>query len=544
MKALLCQLNFIIGDLQYNTEKILSSLEKARSMGAEIVVFSEMALCGYPPDDLLFYDEFISSLEKELKKIIKASKDLCVIVGTIRKNSQRGKPFFNSAAIICDQKLVAYKDKTLLPTYDVFYEDRYFQAGKKQLVFEYKNQKIGLFICEDVWEHGKKDSLAQYAQDPVQEMIPLKPDLAILISGSPYYYQKMDFRYEVYSSAAKDLQCPMLCVNQVGANDQLIFDGYSCFLDDKGNLSEIAKGFEEDYLLIDLEKKYPIKKLALNHKADLYKALVLGVKDYFKKQHFTKACLGLSGGIDSSLTACIAVDALGKENVLGVSMPSRFSSLGSIEDTIKLKENLGIELKEIPIDHLFQEYLNLLAPFFMGKKTDTTEENIQARIRGMILMALSNKLGYIVLSTGNKSEMATGYTTLYGDMAGGLGLLNDVSKTLVYELAHLVNSKKEIIPKNCLIKAPSAELSHNHIDQDDLPPYAILDQILEYYVEKHASIDQIAKQLKVEKELVKSVIERIHHAEYKRRQGPPCLIVTKKAFGKGRIFPIVQGWVK
>ncbi|NGX52204.1 MAG: Glutamine-dependent NAD(+) synthetase [Candidatus Anoxychlamydiales bacterium] len=537
------QLNPTIGNLSHNTGKILNAIEKARLEKAEIVVFPESAISGYPPEDLLLYDDFIDQMQTELDKIIEASKDLFIVVGTIRRNKEKkGNPLFNSAAVIYDKKLLGYKDKSLLPTYDVFVEKRYFEPGADQKAFDFKGKKIGVLICEDVWSHSE-NVYKKYEKDPVEEMKKLKPDLLINIAASPYCYQKKDLRVEVFSKVSKILACPQVMCNQVGANDQLVFDGYSMYFNKEGSVVNVAKGFVEDHLLIDTEKEAPLFSYKVDPLQDLYSALILGVKDYFRKLHLSKALIGLSGGIDSALVLCIAVDALGPHNVLALNMPSRFSSVSSFEDANFLAANLRVELMDIPIDHMYQQYLDLLSPVFQGKSFDTTEENLQARIRGMILMAISNKLEYIVLSTGNKSEMAMGYVTLYGDMCGGLGVLNDVTKTLVYELAKWINRKKEIIPNNTIKKDPSAELKADQKDQDTLPPYSIVDKVIDGYVEDHLSYDEIVKKYKIDKILVKELIERIHKAEYKRRQGPPGIRVSKKAFSKGRFFPIVQAWI-
>ena len=534
-------LNPRVGDISQNSKKILESIDIAREKEADILLFAESSLSGYPAEDLLLYNSFLEEIKENEKKIIKASKDLFIVLGTIRKNKNKGKPLFNTACIINNQKVLGYKDKTLLPTYDVFDERRYFEVGKKQKVFKYKNKKIGVLICEDAWIDS--DENTQYDIDPVTDLKKLNPDLVLVLSASPYYFQKLEKRVEIYSKAAKKLNVPLIVANQVGANDQLVFDGYSMYFDSSGNLLDISKGFVEDHLLIDTDLKYKKKEINIDPVQDLYSALVLGVKDYFIKQKLTKALIGLSGGIDSALVLCIAKDALGSENVLAVNMPSRFSSSSSIEDSHLLAGNLKIKVEDIPIDNMFQNYLDLLQPYFLKKPFDTTEENIQARIRGMILMALSNKLGYIVLSTGNKSEIAIGYVTLYGDMCGGLGVLNDVTKTLIYKLARWINRQNEIIPKSIIEKEPSAELKKNQKDSDTLPSYDIIDKVLQGYVEDHLSIEKISEKHSIESSVVKDLIKKIHLAEYKRRQAPPGIRVSKKAFTKGRYLPIVQGWI-
>ncbi len=544
MRIFACQINPVVGDLTYNLKKIVEKIREAKKKGAHVIFFPELALCGYPPEDLLFFPHFIQQMEGCLDTIAAETKGVFVVVGFVRANNKKiGKPLFNSAAVFIDGACVGFKDKTLLPTYTVFDESRYFEPGEKQKVWEFCQKKIGIVICEDVWQYSGRVGYTRYHRDPLKEIEKHQPDLLLNLSASPYYFQKKEVRLDVFSKAAKFLQAPMIVCNQVGANDQLVFDGYSLSINAKGELVQLAKGFEEDTLVVDTDQKSLTCLCTSDPIQDLYQALKLGVKDYFAKQGFTKACFGLSGGIDSALTACIAVDALGKENVIAFCMPSRYSSLSSLEDSVQLADRLGIERKDIPIDGLFQHFLDLLSGQFLGRAPDTTEENVQARIRGMILMALSNKFGYIVLSTGNKSEIAMGYTTLYGDMAGGLDVIGDVSKTMVYKLARWINRKEEIIPRSILEKAPSAELSYNQKDQDTLPPYDQLDIVLGEYVEEHMSAESIAKKHRLDLEMVKDLIRRIHRSEYKRRQGPPSICVTKRAFTKGRVLPIVQRWV-
>lgn len=543
MRIFAAQLNPTVGDFEKNTHKILAALERAKKNKADIVLFSELVLCGYPPEDLLFYPSFIEKMEEKLEEICKGCKGLFVLLGTARKNPEgKEKGVYNSAAIIQDGKLIGFKDKTLLPTYDVFDERRYFEPGDEQKVFEYKGKRIGVLICEDMWQHGGGVIFTKYRRDPVLELKDQKLDLVLNLSASPYYFQKVDFRVKIFAPCTKTLNCPLVFCNQIGANDQLVFDGYSFYMNAKGELLKVAKGFAEDDLLVDLNEKYTPTAFHFDAYEDLYKALVLGVKDYFHKQNFKSALVGLSGGIDSALVACIAKDALGQDNVTAVAMPTRFSSQESYDDALQLSKNLGIELKNIPIDDVFQTFLDLLSPEFAGRPFDITEENLQSRIRGIILMALSNKFGSIVLSTGNKSEMAMGYATLYGDMCGGLGVINDVSKAQVYALARYINRKEEIIPETIIKKAPTAELKPNQKDTDSLPEYDIVDAVLEDYVEDLLSASEISKKRGFSLELVKDLIRRIHCAEYKRRQAPPGIRVTKRAFSKGRQFPIVQRW--
>lgn len=544
MRIFVAQLNPIIGDLEGNTQKIIQALNRARDKAADIVLFPELALCGYPPEDLLLHPSFIDAQVKYLEKIVHASSGLMVVVGLVRRDTSDGeKPIFNSAAVICDGKLLGFEDKHLLPTYDVFDERRYFEPGRKTDVWEFKGKKIAVLICEDIWQHAGYVGYTQYARDPVMELVPLKPDLVLNLSASPYQFQKPDVRVKVCSKCAKTLHCPVILCCQVGGNDQLVFDGYSLHVDEKGSLRQVAKGFEEDDMIVDLDAAACPSSFTYDPIKDLYQALVLGVRDYFHKSGFKKGCLGLSGGIDSALVACIAVDALGKENVLGVTMPSRYSSTGSVSDSEALSRNLGIQMLEIPIEGPFQNFLDLLNPFFQGKGPDMTEENLQARIRGTILMAISNKLGHIVLSTGNKSEMGMGYCTLYGDMCGGLSVISDVTKQQVYVLCGYLNREKEVIPQSIIDKVPSAELRPNQKDSDSLPPYDVVDKVLQGYVEEYLSPDEIAAKYDIPLAVAIDLVFKIHRSEYKRRQAAPGIRVSKKAFRVGRRYPIVQGWV-
>ncbi|NGX47416.1 MAG: Glutamine-dependent NAD(+) synthetase [Chlamydiae bacterium] len=537
----MAQLNPIIGDLKGNTKKILQAVEKAKVEKADIVLFSELTICGYAPGDLLLHDDFVKANEQCLREVVKASAGICIVVGLVRINPGKGKHLYNSAAIISDGQILGYYNKSLLPTYNVFDERRYFEPGREVKIFSIKDKKVAIIICEDIWQHSGYVDM-RYAYDPIAELVDQKPDILLNLSASPYQFDKPDVRVDVCAKAAKTLKCPVLLCCQVGGNDDLIFDGYSVCVDDHGNLRQLGKGFAEDFFTVDLNAPICNIPFQYNQLQDLYRALVLGVHDYFAKQGFQKALLGLSGGIDSALVACIATEALGPENVLGISMPSRYSSEGSISDAKKLADNLGIGYKKIPIEEPFKDYLRMLEPHFEGKPTDTTEENLQARIRGMILMGLSNKLGHIVLSTGNKSEMGLGYCTLYGDMCGGLGVIADVLKTQVYELSRWINREKEIIPQMTIDKPPSAELKPGQKDLDSLPDYGIVDKVLKAYVEEHLSIKEIIDRLHVDKDLIEDLIHRLHRAEYKRRQAPPAIRVSKVSFSVGRRFPIVQGW--
>ena len=484
MKVLAAQINPTVGDLSGNAAKVLAALKRAKEKNADVVLFPELVLSGYFPDDLLLDPSYIDAIWKKLEEIAPHTKGLFAVIGLPRWNpSKKEKPLYNSVAVCIDGKVAGFKNKTLLPTYDVFDERRFFEPDPEQPIWEYKGCKIGVTICEDVWQHTGTVGYTDYCIDPVLELKKKKPDLLLNCSGSPYYYRRTDVRQTVFQSVAKTLKCPVVLCNQVGVNDQLVFDGHSLYINEKAELAAIAKGFVEDDLLVDLAAKSGLCKLPENGIKDLYAALVLGVRDYFHKQGFQKGILGLSGGIDSAVTACIATDALGASNMLALTLPSRHSSEGSYKDSEKLAKNLKIELKKISIDSIYQNYLDLLEPMFGNKPFDLTEENLQSRIRGMILMAFSNKFGHILLNTGDKSEMAMGYTTLYGDMAGGLGVLHDVTKSHVYQLARFINREKEIIPKAILDKAPSPELRDNQTAFD----YGILDPIIEDYIEERLS---------------------------------------------------------
>jgi NAD+ synthase (glutamine-hydrolysing) len=544
MRILLVQMNSTIGNISGNTDKIIKGLHKGRELKADLVLFPELCVTGYPPEDFLLMPDFIEAAKLALKEIIAETQELIAIVGVPRQNPQSSeRRLFNSAAIIQNKILLGYQDKVLLPTYDVFDEKRYFEPGLAYRLWEFAGLKVAVTICEDIWQHGQRSTINSYLRDPVLELNALVPDLLLNLSASPFSVDKLRRRINVCSSAAQTLNRPVLLCNQVGGNDSLVFDGYSSYINEKGLLVDLAKGFEEDYFMVDLNQEIPLRELKNDPTEDLYKALVLGLRDYFHKLNFKKACLGLSGGIDSALVACLAAEALGSENVIVVALPSRFTADSSINDAIQLTQNLGIEYRQISIEEPFQSYLDLLAPSFEGKAQDITEENLQARIRGVILMALSNKFGYIVLSTGNKSELAMGYSTLYGDMCGGLSVISDVTKRQVYELANWINRSKEIIPLNIITKAPSAELRPNQKDIDTLPEYEIVDHVLQAYVEEHQKAEEISKKYGYPEQLVKDLIKRIHFNEYKRRQSPPGLRVSDKAFSVGRRFPIVQRFV-
>jgi NAD+ synthase (glutamine-hydrolysing) len=543
MKLLAAQVNPIVGDLEGNVRKILGALERAKGQRVDIVLFSELVMTGYPPEDLLLDEMLIEEVERQLEVIRPATKGMLVVVGLPRRCPWKGDKFLcNSAAVFRGGELVGFKDKTLLPTYDVFDERRYFSSGESIFLVEHLGWRIAVTICEDLWHHSGLVGYTRYEVDPVLALKGDLPDLVLNLSASPYYFKRKEMRWLVCSAAAKTLDCPVVLCNQVGANDQLVFDGHSLYCNQKGELVQSAKGFVEDDLLIELDAHVCPCKREENGIQDLYLALVLGVKDYFNKQGFTKALVGLSGGVDSALVACIARDALGASQVKALALPTRFSSSESFEDAAFLAERLGIELRKVDIDLLFQTYLDQLHGHLGENLSELVEQNLQARIRGIILMAFSNQEGALLLNTSNKSEAAMGYTTLYGDLCGGLAILSDVTKLRIYELCHFVNRKEEIIPQAILRKAPSAELKADQKDQDMLPPYDVLDPILEDYLEKGMSLKEIALQREVSLFFVEELVRKIHQAEYKRRQAPMGIRVTQKAFTKGRVVPIVQKW--
>ncbi len=538
------QINPIVGDVEGNVQKVLHGIERARQNQANVVIFPELTLLGYSPQDLLLDHRMIDRAERALQEIAPATKGLFVAVGTVRKNpTHKEKPLFNTVAVFIDGSLHGFKDKILLPDYDVFDERRFFEPGGKAPIFSYLGARIGITICEDAWQHAGGVGYSDYRRDPIEELAAEKIDLMLNLSASPYYYKRQDVRIATFSRGAKSMRCPVVMCNQVGANDQIVFDGRSLWVNGKGELVAMAKGFVEDDLLANLSTESGPMPVPVDGVQDLFSALVLGVRDYFHKQGFSQAILGLSGGIDSAVTAVIAVAALGKENVQVYNMPSRFSSESGKKDAARLAKNLGILIHSIPIDSLFQQYLDLLAPFFAGRKENITEENLQSRIRGMLLMAFSNKLGSIVLVTSNKSETAMGFSTLYGDMAGGLGVLQDVTKTNVYRLAEYINAEKEVIPSSILSKTPSPELRAGQTAFDRLPPFDRLDPILEDYLEGRLSPKEMATKRGEPIAFVDEIIQKIHAAEYKRRQAPIGIRVTPKAFSRGRIVPIVQKWI-
>jgi NAD+ synthase/NAD+ synthase (glutamine-hydrolysing) len=542
MKIALAQFNPTVGDFSGNSSRILQLANDAQRRGADLVVFSELCLCGYLPQDLLERPAFIERNVEELSNLAKKLR-IPTIVGYAGKagESVTGKTIANKAALVCGGRVVFEQTKMLLPTYDVFDENRYFQPAKEQFVFPLANEKLGITICEDVWNDKNFWAKRLYERDPVAELVGKGTTVILNISASPYTIDKRALRLDILRSLARHHRRPVVYVNQVGGNDSLIFDGSSVAVTPDGRVAAQGSAFEEDLVLFDTATgQGEVHSQPTDEVEYAYRALVIGTRDYVHKCRFQKVLIGLSGGIDSAVTAAIAVDALGRENVLGVSMPGPFSSEGSRTDARRLADNLGIEMLTIPITEVYNAYLEALKPVFAGRPADVTEENIQARIRGNYLMALSNKFGSMVLSTGNKSELAVGYCTLYGDMAGGLAVISDVPKMMVYALAHWVNREREVIPQATIDKPPSAELRPNQTDQDDLPPYEVLDRILKAYIEEVKSVDEIAAHYGFDAELVRKIALRVDRNEYKRKQAPPGLKVTSRAFGFGRPFPIAQ----
>jgi len=542
MKIALAQINPTVGDFAGNIERIVKFAQRAQERGADLVVFPELALCGYPPRDLVERPGFIRKSETELERLAGLLPPLPALVGYVRRShAAQGKAVADAAALIKDGGVVLDYAKILLPFYDVFDESRYFEPGQSIHIQELNGFKLGITICEDVWndKHFWKKQL--YSRDPVEEIVQAGANLLLNIASSPYSTEKTQLRHEMLKAIAETRHIPVVYVNQVGGNDQLVFDGSSMAFNAKGELCARARSFEEDLVIFDTSGGHlEIRPAPACETEAVYQALKLGVHDYVVKCGFQKVIVGLSGGIDSSLVATLAADALGPENVTGVGMPGPYSSPGSIRDAEALARNLHIDFRIIPITPIFESYLTALDPAFEGLPRDVTEENIQARVRGNILMALSNKFGSLVLSTGNKSELGAGYCTLYGDMAGGLAAIADVPKIMVYDLARYVNRDGERIPRACLEKPPSAELRPNQTDQDSLPPYAVLDAILKDYIEEALSAPEIAEKHHFDLALVRQTIRKVNAAEYKRQQAPPTLKVTAKAFGMGRRYPIAQ----
>jgi NAD+ synthetase len=551
MKLALAQLNPVVGDLAGNEAKILAAYRRGVDAGVDVVVCPELSITGYPPRDLLLKKRFVARNLETLNRLAAATGETALVVGFVGENKvQPGRTLTNSVALLQRGKIAATRVKTLLPTYDVFDEDRYFEPATENAPADLNGQKVGLTICEDIWNDEDFWPERRYRHNPPVELADAGARVVLNISASPWHLGKNKTRREMLRSLAIKTGQPVAFCNQVGGNDELIFDGDSFVFNAAGQLIAEGKLFEEDFIVVDAESKTTVEPKAFADEELIYKALVLGLRDYLHKCGFKSAVLGLSGGIDSAVTACLAVAALGRENVRGVSLPSQFSSQHSLDDARILAERLGIQYDVVPIQPAFETVKQTLRPIFAGRAEDTAEENIQARLRGVTLMAMSNKFGSLLLTTGNKSELAVGYCTLYGDMCGGLAVISDVPKTMIYRLARWINgegrgekgeARRELIPVSSITKPPSAELRPDQCDQDSLPPYEILDAILDLYVVQGKSAADIVV-AGFDEATVKRVTRLIDLNEYKRRQAAPGLKVTTKAFGVGRRIPIAQGF--
>ncbi len=547
MKISIAQLNFHIGDFDKNKQLICDAINKARNEGSELIVFSELSVTGYPPLDLLDHQDFVERSNNTVSEIAVECKGIAAIVGapTINENPE-GKKLFNSALMLLDGKIYFTVNKALLPTYDIFDEYRYFEPEKTFSVLSYKGMKIALTICEDLWDEQPFDNEFEksrlYTISPMDQLAKQKPDLIINIAASPFSYTRIENRKSIFRNKALKHNIPVISVNQTGANTELIFDGSSTVIDKNGIIIHQLPFFEECIKTFDSEPLFKTSGLKGEIEYDIveliYKGIITGIRDYFSKSTFTRAVIGLSGGIDSAVCLCLAAEALGKENTLAMMLPSRFSSGHSVTDAVKLSANLGIKYEIISIEKPFSAFEEVLSDVFKGKNNDVTEENIQARVRAILLMAVSNKFGHILINTSNKSEAAVGYGTLYGDMAGGISVIGDVYKTDVYRLARFINRNGEVIPENIITKAPSAELRPDQFDTDSLPEYSLLDEILYQYIElqkPEASIISAG----YDRNIVDRVLKMINSNEYKRYQAPPVLRISSKAFGAGRRMPIV-----
>jgi NAD+ synthase (glutamine-hydrolysing) len=541
VKIALAQINPTVGDFTGNLEKIVTACRRSAQQGARLTVFSELAICGYPPADFLEKPSFLARCRSAVEELAEATRDLpsALVAGVaLPPPKESGKPAVNAAVLLDRGKVLLEQHKRLLPFYDVFDEQRYFSAARGQEVVELDGLRIAITICEDAWNDKTFWSRRLYSVDPIEELMRQNPAIHINLSASPFWHGKREIRRQMLAAIAKRDGVPVLMCNQVGGNDSLIFDGSSLALNREGELIAQASSFAEDLVVVDTCKAPAIDQPASDDIEAAYRALVLGTRDYVSKCGFSKTLIALSGGIDSALVAVIAADALGPENVHTFGMPSPYSSAGSVDDSRRLAANLGIRFETIGISSLFEEYNQALAPLFASLKPDTTEENIQSRIRGNLMMALSNKLGALVLTTGNKSEMAVGYCTLYGDMVGALAVIGDLVKTRLYAICRWLNREREVIPWSIIEKPPSAELRPGQRDTDSLPPYEVLDPIIEAYVERYETPEHIAAEHNFALPLVQQVVRLVERSEYKRQQAAPVLKVTSKSFGMGRRFPI------
>jgi len=565
MKVALAQVNTTVGDCRGNLEKVRDYLERGRAAGAELIVFPEATIPGYPAEDLLERGDFLDEIEETLAEAVEATKGtgVGIVLGTAsRAEPGDGLPIYNSAVLIDDGEIVGWQHKTLLPTYDVFDEGRYFRPASEHRTFSFRGHEIAIGICEDLWNDPHFWQKRRYAVDPVERWLGPesggKKDILISLSASPFSLGHPELRRRMFGAICERYDVELLFCNLVGGNTSLVFDGASIALARKGQVRAAGKSFEEDLVVVEvgrgLEGSSPVvhegvlaryaadADLDAHDIEDAYNALVLGTRDYLGKSGFRSAVSGLSGGIDSALTAVIAADAIGEENVTGVAMPSRYSSEGSVTDADALAQALGVKMHTLPIEKIFAATLETLAPVFEDRPPDVAEENLQARTRGLLLMAISNKFGSILLTTGNKSELSVGYCTLYGDMSGGLAVISDVPKILVYEICRWINETRgrEVVPWSTIEKPPSAELRPDQKDEDSLPPYEVLDEILERYVEDRQGVDGIATEGGFDRDLVVDIVRKVDMNEYKRKQAAPGLRITAKAFGHGRRFPIVK----
>lgn len=542
MKIALCQINTIVGNIEYNKSEIIEGYRKGVKDSADLVIFPELSLIGYPPLDLVEKKEFRLASTKALNELASQTGETGLLFGTITEDDDNiGTDIHNSAILCYDGKVQFIQHKSLIPNYDVFDEMRYFDPAKTIYIHEFKGEKLGISVCEDIWNDADYWYKQRYSYDPVKDLIEKGATIVLNISASPYSFGKRESRKNMLSLLCKTEKVPLAYVCDVGAQTELIFDGASMCFDNKGNLAKLGKAYQEDYFIFDTKENYePINSTERSFEEETLNALVYGLREYCEKQKFKKVLVGLSGGIDSALVTYIAVKAVGVENVNVMLMPSIYSSEGSIKDSEKLIKNLGISSANVSIQPVVKEVLKMLSPV-TEEHLGIVEENIQARIRGVYLMAVSNQFGYLLLTTGNKSEMAVGYCTLYGDMAGGLGVIADVYKTDVYRLVNYINREKEIVPKEIIEKEPSAELSLGQKDQDTLPPYELLDKILKMYLEENKEYNEISGIIG-DGEVVNKVLKLVDNNEYKRRQAAPALRVSTKAFGYGRRYPIVQGW--
>jgi len=541
VKIAIGQINPTIGDFTGNVQKILEYIERARAQRAEIVVFPEMCVCGYPPMDLLDHDSFVEANLKSLRSIQqRAAREIGIVLGYVdRSRASSGRPLVNAVSLIHNGELLHTQIKSLLPTYDVFDEARYFEPAERRSTFSFKGEQIGIAICEDIWWDTDQPNVPHYPVDPVKELLDRGATVILSPSASPFYAGKLEVRYRLLSAIGKSSGVPVVYVNTVGGNDSLIFDGRSMVTRADGALSFVGAGFAEQLAVVDTADLGALPALKVDRYEEIEQALVLGIRDYLDKCGFRRVHVGLSGGIDSSIVAVLAARAVGPENVTVFALPSRYSSEGSREDAERLAANLGVSLRNLSIEAIFRAGLQTLEPLFGNRSPDTTEENLQSRIRGLLLMAVSNKLHSLLLTTGNKSELATGYCTLYGDMCGVLAVIGDLFKTEVYALARHLNRHGEVIPESVITKAPSAELKPDQTDQDSLPPYETLDGILHLYLLESKTLEQITA-AGFEVELVREVLNMVGRAEFKRRQAPPVLKVSPRAFGTGRRIPIAR----